>query len=117
MTDRRGFLKLSGAALAATAVAGCGGADKTPTPGVPRSDFDEDSTAEMVTEGIDLSGKLAVVTGCTSGIGFETMRVLAKRGAHVVGTSRSLDRAPFSRLFTTLRRVNKQREVNGGSRC
>ena len=64
-----------------------------PTPGVPRSKFDEDSTAEIVTEGIDLSGKLAVVTGCTSGIGFETMRVLAKRGAHVVGTSRSLERA------------------------
>ena len=93
MTDRRAFLKLSGAAVAATSLAGCGGADKVPTPGVPRSNFDEDSTAEEVTKGIDLSGKLAVVTGCTSGIGFETMRVLARRGAHVVGTSRSLERA------------------------
>ncbi len=60
---------------------------------MPRSAFDEDSTAEEVTEGIDLKGKLAVVTGCTSGIGFETMRVLAMRGAYVVGTSRSLERA------------------------
>ena len=36
---------------------------------------------------------MAVVTGCTSGIGFETMRVLAHRGAHVLGTSRKLARA------------------------
>ena len=60
---------------------------------MPQSPFDEDSTAEDVTDGIDLSGKIAVVTGCTSGLGFETMRVLAKRGAYVVGTSRSLDKA------------------------
>jgi len=93
MTDRRSFLKLSGATLAATSTGGCGGVDKVETDGVPRSSFNEDSTAEEVTNGIDLTGKLAVVTGCTSGIGFETMRVLAKRGAYVVGTSRSLERA------------------------
>ncbi len=45
------------------------------------------STAEEVTAGIDLSGMTAVVTGCNSGIGFETMRVLALRGAHVIGTA------------------------------
>lgn len=93
MTDRRDFLKWSGAALAASSTGGCGGVDKIPTAGVPRSDFDEESTAEEVTEGVDLAGKLAVVTGCTSGIGFETMRVLAKRGAWVVGTSRTLEKA------------------------
>lgn len=42
--------------------------------------------------GLDLSGKTAVVTGCNSGIGFETMRVLALRGAHVIGTARTLDK-------------------------
>ena len=71
---------------------GCGSGHPAAV-GVPKSDFDEDSTAEEVTEGIDLTGRLAVVTGCTSGIGFETMRVLALRGAYVVGTSRSLSRA------------------------
>jgi NAD(P)-dependent dehydrogenase (short-subunit alcohol dehydrogenase family) len=93
MTDRRDFLKWSGAALAVSSTSGCSGPDKVPAASVPRSDFDDESTAEEVTQGIDLTGKLAVVTGCTSGIGFETMRVLAKRGAWVVGTSRSRDKA------------------------
>ena len=93
MIDRRAFLQLSGATVAATSLVGCSGTEKLAAAGVPRSEFDEDSTAEDVTVGIDLKDKLAVVTGCTSGIGFETMRVLAMRGAYVVGTSRSLEKA------------------------
>lgn len=57
--------------------------------GTPRSSFDARSTAEEVTAGIDLAGKTAVVTGCNSGIGYESMRVLALRGAHVIGTART----------------------------
>ena len=56
----------------------------------PRSAFDEHSTAEQVTAGLNLTGMTAVVTGCNSGIGYETMRVLALRGAHVIGTARTL---------------------------
>ena len=93
MTDRRTFLKLAAAAAAATPLSACSDFEKVPTPGVPRSPFDAKSTAEEVTQGLDLHGKLALVTGCTSGVGFETMRVLAMRGAYVVGTSRSLERA------------------------
>ena len=59
---------------------------------VPRSSFAADATAEQVTAGIDMGGKTVVVTGCNSGIGLETMRVLALRGAHVIGTARSLER-------------------------
>ena len=91
--DRRKFLKVSGTVIAGSQFVACGGTKKVPTEGVPRSSWDEDSTAEEVTASIDLTGKLAVITGCTSGIGFETMRVLAKRGAYVVGTSRSLEKA------------------------
>lgn len=58
----------------------------------PRSSFPPDVTAEEVTAGIDMSGKTVVVTGCNSGIGLETMRVLALRGAHVIGTARTLER-------------------------
>jgi NAD(P)-dependent dehydrogenase (short-subunit alcohol dehydrogenase family) len=59
---------------------------------VPRSPFGPASTAEEVTAGIDLAGKTALVTGCNSGIGYETMRVLALRGAEVLGTARSADK-------------------------
>ncbi|KAL4574816.1 hypothetical protein LXL04_021654 [Taraxacum kok-saghyz] len=48
------------------------------------SGFSQNSTAEQVTEGIDASGLTAIVTGGSSGIGRETARVLALRGAHVV---------------------------------
>jgi NAD(P)-dependent dehydrogenase (short-subunit alcohol dehydrogenase family) len=79
--------------MTAASLPACGGPGKRQDPAVARSGFGAHSTAEEVTSGIDLAGRLAVVTGCTSGIGFETMRVLAKRGAYVVGTSRSLERA------------------------
>lgn len=58
----------------------------------PWSKFDAKSTAEDVTRGLDLSGRTAVVTGCNSGLGLESMRVLALRGAHVIGTARTLDK-------------------------
>jgi NAD(P)-dependent dehydrogenase (short-subunit alcohol dehydrogenase family) len=58
----------------------------------PRSSFGPSATAEEVTAGIDMTGKTVVVTGCNSGIGLETMRVLALRGAHVIGTARTPER-------------------------
>jgi NAD(P)-dependent dehydrogenase (short-subunit alcohol dehydrogenase family) len=67
-------------------------ATQWPVDATPRSQFTRDSTAEEVTAGLNLTGKTAVVTGCNSGIGFETMRVLALRGAHVIGTARTLDK-------------------------
>ncbi|MDF1562436.1 MAG: SDR family oxidoreductase [Deltaproteobacteria bacterium] len=57
------------------------------------SDFSFSSTAEEVTEGLDLSGKTVLVTGCNSGIGQETARVLGLRGAHVIGLARTEARA------------------------
>ena len=50
------------------------------------------TTAERVTAGLNLSGKTAVITGCNSGVGLETMRVLAMRGAHVIGTARTIEK-------------------------
>src|SRR6202034_1014797 len=55
--------------------------------------FGYSSTAEDVTSGVSLAGKAILVTGCNSGLGLEAMGVLASRGAHVMGTSRTLDKA------------------------
>ena len=59
----------------------------------PTSNFGSDSTAEEVTEGIDLSGQTIAITGANSGLGYETMRVLALRGAHVIGIARTQTKA------------------------
>jgi NAD(P)-dependent dehydrogenase (short-subunit alcohol dehydrogenase family) len=45
--------------------------------------FGAESTAAEVMAGIDLSGRRAVITGATSGIGVETARALAGAGAEV----------------------------------
>lgn len=45
--------------------------------------YDDTTTALQVVEGIDLSGRRAVVTGAASGIGVETARALAHAGAQV----------------------------------
>ncbi|GIG70269.1 SDR family NAD(P)-dependent oxidoreductase [Phytomonospora endophytica] len=52
------------------------------------SGFDRSSTAAEVLAGVDLSGKLAVVTGGYSGLGLETTRALTNAGAHVVVPAR-----------------------------
>ncbi|MDK1119293.1 MAG: oxidoreductase [Anaerolineae bacterium] len=41
----------------------------------------------------DLTGKVAIVTGANSGIGYEAALALAKKGAHVVLASRSIAKA------------------------
>lgn len=55
--------------------------------------FDKTSTTEQVTEGIDLTGKTALVTGASSGLGAESARVLALRGAEVILTARNVAQA------------------------
>ncbi|MCP4501521.1 MAG: SDR family NAD(P)-dependent oxidoreductase [Deltaproteobacteria bacterium] len=57
------------------------------------SEFGFSSTAEDVTEGVSLEGKTILITGCNSGIGLESARVLAKRGAHIIGLARSVEKA------------------------
>jgi NAD(P)-dependent dehydrogenase (short-subunit alcohol dehydrogenase family) len=94
--NRRSFLQASVLAAAfprAWAQDPCRGLQPGPKGTFPRSTFGEHSTAEEVTAGVDLSGMNVVITGCNSGLGYETMRVLSMRGAHVIGTARNAEKA------------------------
>lgn len=57
------------------------------------SGFGYGSTAEDVTAGLSLGGRTILVTGCNSGLGLETSRVLALRGARVIGAARTVEKA------------------------
>jgi NAD(P)-dependent dehydrogenase (short-subunit alcohol dehydrogenase family) len=57
------------------------------------SGFDATSTANDVIKGIDLNGKIAIVTGGNTGIGLETTRTLAAAGARVIVPARDTDKA------------------------
>ncbi|WP_323761030.1 oxidoreductase [Maricaulis sp.] len=63
--------------------------DQSPT----GSGFHAKSEGADVLAGIDLAGKTAIVTGGYSGIGLETVRSLAARGASVIVPVRSPERA------------------------
>lgn len=69
------------------------------------SGFGYGSTAEQVTQGLSLEGQTYLVTGCNSGLGLETLRVLALRGAQVVGTARTLEKAQQACASVTGRTV------------
>jgi len=65
----------------------------TQTPDSQTGPFNKESTGEEVTQGLDLSGKTVLITGANSGLGYETMRVLAMRGAHIIAIARSMEKA------------------------
>jgi retinol dehydrogenase 12 len=59
--------------------------------------FGKRSTTDQVSEGIDLRGKNALVTGANTGLGEETTRALALRGATVTMACRNREKAESAR--------------------
>ncbi|MBO9673888.1 MAG: SDR family NAD(P)-dependent oxidoreductase [Sphingobacteriaceae bacterium] len=57
------------------------------------SGFNAKSTAADVIKGINLRGKIAIVTGGNTGIGLETTKTLAKAGATVIIPARDVEKA------------------------
>lgn len=69
-------------------------------------------TSTSVTENTDLTGRTALVTGATSGLGRECARVLALRGARVLMVCRNQSKAAF-----VIREFSKSLGTDAGSRC
>lgn len=57
------------------------------------SGFNATSTTSDVIKGIDLTGKIAIVTGGNTGIGLETTKTLAAAGATVIVPARDTEKA------------------------
>ncbi|HKR06180.1 MAG TPA: SDR family NAD(P)-dependent oxidoreductase [Bacteroidia bacterium] len=57
------------------------------------SGFNASSTASDVIKGINLKGKIAIVTGGNAGIGLETTKTLTAAGATVIVPARNIDKA------------------------
>lgn len=76
-----------------------------------RQRFDANSTAFQVLHGQDLTGKVAVITGSNSGIGFETARTLAYFGCRVLLACRSKEKTEEA-----IETIRKERET-AGERC
>ena len=62
-----------------------------------RHPFNGYMTAEEAMNGLNLNGKTAIVTGCNTGIGKETARVLTKQGCNVIMACRSQKKADKAR--------------------
>jgi NAD(P)-dependent dehydrogenase (short-subunit alcohol dehydrogenase family) len=61
--------------------------------GMGPSGFGYGTTAMQVVAGCDLAGRTILVTGCSSGLGLETIRALATKGARIIATARTVDKA------------------------
>src|SRR5882724_8015151 len=61
--------------------------------------LDANSTTDDVLRGVDLSGKRALVTGASGGLGRETARALAAAGATVVLAARSVEKTEAAVRF------------------
>lgn len=57
------------------------------------STFNATSTTSDVIKGIDLKGKIAIVTGGSTGIGLETVKTLSEAGATVIVPARDVEKA------------------------
>jgi NAD(P)-dependent dehydrogenase (short-subunit alcohol dehydrogenase family) len=72
--------------------------------------FGATSTTDDVLSGVSLHGKRILVTGVSAGLGVETARSLAVRGAQVVGAARDLTKAKAATM-----QARKDAAASGGS--
>ena len=91
--DRRFLLQAGVAAAIASGMPRTLLAEEDAFPNIPRSDFGFATTCDEVVAGHDLSGRVILITGCNSGLGYESLRSLTAAGAHVIGAARTQEKA------------------------
>lgn len=72
-----------------------------------------ETTTDEVLEGVDLGGRVAVVTGASTGLGLETARALASAGAHVVLAGR--DPSRIASAAATIREREPGAQLEAGA--
>jgi NAD(P)-dependent dehydrogenase (short-subunit alcohol dehydrogenase family) len=72
--------------------------------------FDATSTTDEVLQGTDLREMRVLVTGVSAGLGVETARALARRGARVIGAARDIAKAERATA-----KIRDDAEVGSGS--
>lgn len=76
-----------------------------------RDNFGATTTTDEVLDGIDLSGKLVVITGGASGLGMEAARAMAAKGAHIVIPARDMAKGEAAAQAIKAATGNEQIEV------
>ncbi|XP_064456754.1 WW domain-containing oxidoreductase-like [Ornithodoros turicata] len=76
--------------------------------GAIRQRFDGSSTAMHVLHGLDLSGRIAVITGANTGIGYETAKSLAFHGCSVILACRNPNKGSQAVLAIKSERASAQ---------
>jgi len=68
-------------------------------------------TAEFVANNIDLTGKVAIVTGASDGLGKETCRILLKQGAFVIMAVRDREKGDDARCEIVSNLISKSSQT------
>eukprot|EP01080_Neovahlkampfia_damariscottae_P007239 gene7239-11557_t len=73
--------------------------------------YGSSTTAEEIGKGINLKGKVAIITGSNTGIGLVTAKVLAQQGAHIILSGRN-EKKLKDALETIQKATSKDVKVN-----
>lgn len=77
-------------------------------------EYNDKTTGDEALGDIDLTNKVAIVTGCNSGIGMDTVRVLAKQNCTVIMACRDIKKAQVAKdeIMDRLKNMQNSETLN-----